>query len=313
MKGLVVKNKALGVSDQLDIPTPKKGEVLIKVKYSSIHSFDSDNIAGKNDALGKFMGAKQSSVKTGIEFSGVVETNGARFKRGDNVFGYPDLVKGLKSHQEFITINEDLIASMPSTLDFAESAAIPVGALTSLAALEQVGKISKNSNVLINGAAGGLGVYAIQLAKIFDANVTAVAGPNQEEFLKELGANKVVNYKETSLKEIEDTFDIFLDLSAKLNYSSIKSMLKPKGVFVPADPFAHLLPMSANLFRSKKVGCLLVSKGNNEQLTRIAKWVDEGKLKPIVDKSYSFDEYEKGFERVMEKNKRGRILLEINS
>lgn len=311
MKGLVVNNKQLSISHDLNQPMPKKGEVLVKIKYASVHSFDLENIEGKNQLIAKLMGAKIYPVQTGIEFSGVVETDGHQFKKGDKVFGYPDLIKGAKAHQEYIVINEDLIAQMPSNLDFAESSAIPVGALTSLAALENIGKIRKGSKVLINGAAGGVGVYAVQIARIFDANITAIAGANQEDFLKELGADKVINYKKQKLTDDPTKYDIIFDLTTKVQFSSIKKMLKPNGIFIPADPFTHLSSMFGNFLRKRKVGYLLISKGNNQQLNRITKWIETGQMKPIIDKIYPFEKYEEAFNRTMASGKRGRILLKI--
>lgn len=312
MKGLVLKNKKVSIQEGLEMPTPKKGEVLVKIKYASVHSFDLENIEGKNNLIAKLMGAKTYPVQTGIEFSGVVESDGTQFKKGDKVYGYPDLLKGQKSHQEYIVIHESLIALMPSNLDFAESCAIPVGALTSLVALETIGKISKDAKVLINGASGGLGVYAVQIARIFEANITAIAGANQEGFLKELGANKVINYKEQKLTDNTTKYDIIFDLTAKVKFSNIKQMLEPKGIFVPADPFTHLSAIASNFLRKKKVGYLLVSKGDNPQLTRIAKWVEEGQMKPIIDNIYPFDDYEKAFERTTAGGKRGRIVMNMS-
>jgi len=186
MKGLVLKNKTVSIQTDLAIPTPKENEVIVKIKYASINSFDVETIEGKNDLMGKLMGAKKHPVQTGLEFAGIVETDGKRFKKGEFVFGYPDLIKGTKSHQEYLAIPEDYIALMPQNLDFEESAALPLGTLTSLVALEEVGKIREGSKVLINGAAGGLGVYAVQIAKMFGADITAIAGPGQADFLLSL-------------------------------------------------------------------------------------------------------------------------------
>ncbi len=311
MTGLVVQNKAISIENNLAMPTPKAGEVVVQIKYASVHSFDLENIEGKNDLIAKLMGAKKYPVRTGIEFSGMVTTDGARFKKGDEVFGYPDLIKGTKAHQQYIAINENLMAPMPANLGFEQSCALPVGALTSLAALEALGKVTPGANALINGAAGGLGVYAVQLAKILNATVTAVAGPGQEAFLKELGANKVVDYKKQRLQDLNDRFDVVFDLTAKVKFAAVKQLLKPKGVFVPANPFNALLPIMGNALRKKKVGYLMVDKGNYNELARIAQWVEQGKLKPIVDSTYPFADYQKAFDRTLQPNKRGRIVMKM--
>ena len=312
MKGLVLENKKVSIKEGLTLPSPKKDEVLIKVKYATVNPTDLDTIEGKYGFLLKLMGGKSHAVNTGLEFSGVVEKDGKRFKKGDKVFGYVDLYKGIKTHQEYITINEDFIALMPSNLGFNESAAIPLGALTTLVALQDLGQMKKNTELLINGASGGLGVYAIQIAKILGARITAMAGPNQAGFLKSLGADKVIDYKEQKLKDLTDKFDVILDLTSLVKYSEIRNLLSKNGKFIPANPLNNMTYFLGNIFRAKKVKYLMVGTGNYEKLTLIAKWVEEGKLKPIVDSVYAFSDYENAFKRVSEKGRRGRIILKID-
>ncbi|HAA23310.1 MAG TPA: NAD(P)-dependent alcohol dehydrogenase [Cytophagales bacterium] len=311
MKALVVANRSVTLQNDLPVPTLKSNEVLVKIHYASVNSFDLETIEGKNDMLGKLMGAKKHPVQTGLEFAGVVETDGKRFKKGDRVYGYPHLTKGMKAHQEYLAINEDFLALMPPALGFAESAALPLGALTTLVGLESVGKIGPGAKVLIVGAAGGLGVYAVQIARIFKAEITAVAGPGQEDFLTELGAHRVVNYKEHSLQDLADRYDIILDLTTRVKFGEIKKLLSPKGVFVPANPFNQLSGLLGNAFRKQKTGWLMVDRGDHDQLTRIAQWVDEGKLKPIIDQIYPFAEYAEAFSKVTAPGKRGRMVLQI--
>ncbi len=312
MKGLVLENKKVSIKEGLTLPAPKKNEVLIKIKYTTVNPTDLDTIEGKYAFLAKLMGVKSYAVNTGLEFSGVVDKDGKRFKKGDKVFGYVDLFKGIKTHQEYITINEDFIALTPSNLGFDESASIPLGALTTLVGLQDLGEVKKGAKVLINGASGGLGVYAIQIAKIFGASVTAVAGSNQADFLKGLGAYKVINYKEQKIKDLTDKFDIILDLTSLVKYSEIRNLLSKNGKFIPANPLNNIPYFLGNIFRAKKVKYLMVGTGNYEKLTLIAKWVEEGKLKPIVDSVYSFSEYENAFQRITEKGKRGRTIIKID-
>lgn len=313
MKGLVLKNKQVSIQHNLPMPVLQKGEVLIKVNYAAINSYDVETIEGQNGLIRKLGGEKTQPVMTGIEFSGVVESDGTRFKKGDHVFGYPDLLKGQKSHQEYIAIHEDYVALMPANIDFEKSAGLPLGALTSLVALEDVGNMKKGSTVLINGAAGGLGVYAVQLAKMAGAVVTAVVGSGQEPFIKALGADHVINYRTQKLKDLNSTFDVLLDLTTKVKFSAIKHLLTAKGVFVPANPFNQLMPMLGNFLRKKKVGYLMVAKGDHQKLTQIASAVEKGKLVPVIDSVYEFDNYQQGLERTLESGKQGRIILKVTA
>lgn len=311
MKGLVLKNKKIILKDNLNLPSPKKGEVLVRVKYASVNSYDVETIQGHNTLLKKLAGEISYPVMTGIEFSGILESGGHRFKKGDEVFGYPDLIKGQKSHQEFLSINEDFIALKPTNIDFANSAALPLGALTSLIGLEDVGKIKSGAKVLINGAAGGLGVYAVQIAKIFGAKVSAVVGPGQEDFIKSLGADKIINYKEQKIQNLQGKYDILFELTTRVTFSEIKHLLSPRGIYIPANPFNQLSSMVGNLFRKRKTGFLMVGRGDNKKLSLISKWIEHGKLTTIIDRTYEFAEFQKAFERILEPGKRGRIILKV--
>lgn len=312
MKGLVLENKSISLVGNLDLPSPKDGEVLVKVKYASINSYDVETIEGQGAFLKKLGGAISFPVMTGIEFSGVVQSDGSRFKKGDEVFGYPDLMKGQKSHQEYLVISEEHIALKPSNIDFEQSAGLPLGALTTLVALEDVGKIKVGSKVLINGAAGGLGVYAIQIAKIMGAHITAVVGPDQDSFAKNLGADITINYKEQKLQDLNSLYDILLDLTTFVRFSDITILLKSKGIFIPANPFNHLKFLFSNPFRKKKVGYLMVGKGDYKKLTRISKWIEEEKLTAVTDETFALEDYKKGFKRLGEPGKKGRIILRVD-
>jgi len=312
MRGLVLKNRSVSIKEGLPLPVPKKNEILVKVKYATVNPTDLDSIEGKGAAILKLMGAKTYAVNTGLEFSGVIEEDGNRFRKGDKVFGYVDLFKGIKTHQEYISINEDFIALMPSNLDFEGSSAIPLGALTTLVALIDLGKVNCDTELLINGAAGGLGVYAIQIAKILGANITALAGSNQTEYLIGLGADEVINYQEQNLKDLTRKYDVLLDLTGKVEFSNIKQLLTQRGKFIPTNPMNNLIPIIGNSFRTKKVEFLLVGTGDYEKLTLISNWVEEGKLKPIIDSVYSFSGYENALKRMTEAGRRGRIVVKID-
>lgn len=223
-----------------------------------------------------------------------------------------NLMKGQKTHQEFITINPDYIAHMPDNLSFEEAAALPLGALTSFVALREIGRVSKGSRVLINGASGGLGVYAIQLAKIFGASATAIAGGGQEAFLRSLGADRVINYQEQSIETLDGVFDVVLDLSNKKLFKDIQHLLGDKGIFIPAEPNKHVLNILLSPFSKKKTKYLMVDRGDHQKLSQIADWVRQDKLKVFVDSVYEFEDYKSAFERLQVKGKQGRVGINIS-
>jgi len=306
MKGLVVENKSISLRENLELPKPKDKEILVQVVCASINQLDAENIQGKYDLLLRLSGGNYP-VKTGIEFSGLVVEGNERYAQGDRVFGYVNLMTGLKAHQEYITIHENYIAPMPDNLDFEQAAALPLGALTSLIALKEIGKVSAGTRVLINGASGGLGVYAIQLAKLLGAEVTAVAGPEQDAFLKSLGADVVINYHAQQIESLTARFDVLLDLSNLKRFKAIKHLLNSNGRFIPAEPNKHAWDILLSIVRKKKTKYLMVDRGDHTLLSQISEWVRTGKLMVLVDRVYPLHAYQDALDHLRHKGKRGRM------
>jgi NADPH:quinone reductase-like Zn-dependent oxidoreductase len=244
-------------------------------------------------------------VQSGLEFAGVVESDGKLFKRGDKVFGYVNMITGWKSHAEYIAIDENYMALMPGNLSFSQAAAIPLATLTTLVALEDLGDLKAGQKLLINGAAGGLGIHGIQIGKLLKAHVTAIAGNAQKAFLQSYGADKVYDYNAVNINDIADTFDVILDLSNVQKLDDMKKLLRPNGVFIPAEPNKE----NGGESEDQQVAYLMVMHGDFDKLTRIANWVSEGKLKAVIDKEFCFSEYLQAFSRLQEKGRQGRITL----
>lgn len=305
MKGLIVEsNKQFALKGNLVLPIPEQDEVLVRIKSASVNPYDAESAAGRFDEYFAEYGVDKD-VQSGLEFSGIVESDGKRFKRGDQVFGYVNMITGWKSHAEFIAINEDYMALMPTHVDFSQAAAIPLGSLTTLVALQDLGQLKTGMKLLINGAAGGLGLQGIQIAKLLGAHVTAIAGDSQTEYLQSYGADKVYDYNRTNIKELTEKFDVILDLTNIQTLAAMKPLLTPNGIFIPAEPSQE----NGGESEDTQVGYLMVMHGNFEQLTRIANWVDEGKLKATVDKEFKFTDYLEAFSRLQQKGRRGRIVL----
>ena len=310
MKGLIIENKSVSLTSQLDPPKPAKNEVLVKIMCASVNPTDLDIIQGKYDFWLKLSGGYHA-VRTGLEFSGIVIEGAGTFKPGDRVFGYVHLMKGLKTHQEHICIPVDYIALMPDSLNFEQAAGLPLGALTSLVALEEIARIQPGTRLLVNGAAGGLGVYCLQLARILGAHTTAIAGVGQEDFLLQLGADEAYNYQSTSMARLKHKFDVCLDLSNTLRFNDVSGALTPNGIFIPLEPDKHVWDFIRRLFSAKKMKYLMVSSGHHQKLMRIASWVEEGKLQVYVDSVYALADYKQAFQRLAEKGKKGRVVMRI--
>ena len=305
MKGLVVDNhKNFVLKENLTLPIPELDEVLVKVHSASLNPYDAQSAQGRFDAYFTEYGVDKE-VQSGLEFSGTVESDGTRFKKGDKVFGYVNMITGWKSHAQFIAISEDAIALMPQNLTFAQSASIPLGALTTLVALQDLGQLQKGMKVLINGAAGGLGLQGTQIAKLLGAHVSVIAGSSQTEYLQSFGADIVYDYNQVNIEDIADTFDVILDLTNQQNLEDMKKILTPHGVFIPAEPNAE----NGGESKDPQVGYLMVMQGDYEKLTRIANWVSERKLKAVIDKEFNFTDYLNAFSRLQKKGRRGRIVM----
>ena len=309
MKGLVVdSSKNFVLKDNLIRPVPEQDEVLVKVHSASVNPYDAESANGRFDPYFAEYGVDKE-VQSGLEFSGTVESDGTRFKRGDNVFGYVNMITGWKSHAEFISISEDAIALMPNNLTFPQAAAIPLGALTTLVALQDLGQLKTGMRLLINGAAGGLGLQGIQIGKLLGAHVSAIAGASQAEYLQSLGADVVHDYNEVSILDLKDScserYDVILDLTNKQTLVDMKKLLTPNGIFIPAEPNAE----NGGEWEDAQVGYLMVMQGHYEKLTRIADWVTEGKLKAVIDKEFKFSDYVNALSRLQEKGRRGRIVM----
>jgi len=305
MKGLVVdSNKRFVLKENLTRPVVEQDEVLVKVRSASVNPFDAESAEGRFDAYFTEYGVDKQ-VQSRLEFSGIVESDGQIFKRGDKVFGYVNMITGWKSHAEYIAINENQMALMPSNLTFSQAAAIPLGSLTTLVALQDLAHLKGGMKLLINGAAGGLGIQGIQIAKLLGAHVTAIAGSYQTEFLQSYGADKVYDYNQVSINDISDAFDVILDLTNAQNLKDMKKHLTPNGIFIPAEPNQK----NGGESEDRQVGYLMVMQGDIEKLTLIANWVSDGKLKPVIDKEFQFSDYLQALSRLQEKGRRGRIIL----
>ena len=305
MKGLVVdSNRNFVLKENLVRPVVQQGEVMVKVKSASVNPYDAQSAQGRFDDYFAEYGVDKE-VQSGLEFSGIVESDGQTFKRGDKVFGYVNMITGWKSHAEYIAINENQMALMPSNLTFSQAAAMPLGSLTTLVALQDLGHLKAGMRLLINGAAGGLGIQGIQIAKLLGAHVTAIAGDSQAEFLQSHGADKVYDYNQVSINDLSDTFDVILDLTNDKILKDMKKHLTPNGIFIPAEPNQE----NGGESKDAQVGYLMVMEGDYEKLTRIAEWVSGGKLKAVIDKEFHFSDYLQALSRLKEKGRRGRIIL----
>ncbi len=286
------------------------GEVAVRVIAASMNPTDYDMMSGTYDLWLKLSGAN-SSVATGLEFAGIVEEDSRNYKKGDRIFGYTHLMKGPKTHQERIVIKERYTAKTPDNVTFEQAASIAISGETSIVAIDDLAGLSRGQSVLIYGASGGVGTFAVQYANYRGLIVTAVAGPGQQAFLRSLGAKHVIDYTQCSIHDLSGPFDAVLDFSTTLRLRDIRHLLKTNGSFVPADPVKNLADIAGNVFRRRKTRSLYVAHGSSDRLAEIAQLVSKGHLRVEIDSHFPLEDYAKAFERLRVKGRRGRIVLNL--
>lgn len=310
MKALVCENKAVRLADLAEPGAPKPGEVRVRVTVATVNPTDEDMLAGSYDLFLKLYGAR-GPVKTGLEFAGTVEEASGRYRKGERILGYTNLMKGPKTHQQILNVKEECTAAIPDGLSFEQAASIAIAGNSSLVLIDDIAKLSAGQSVLINGASGGVGVFALQYSKHRGLRVSATAGPGQQDFLKGLGADEVYDYTKQPLDTLGTAVDAILDFSNRLKFRHVRHLLSPRGIFVPADPLKNLVDIAASPLRRQKTGYFLVEEGNADKLSRSAALVAGGSIKAEIDSRFSLTDYREAFDRLGMKGRRGRILLDM--
>lgn len=304
---------------EIEKPIPKENEILVKVLNTPVTSGDA-RIRGLNVPFGfKFLTRLMFGMKgpknpvLGVVFSGIVEDVGDKvkdFSQGDAVFGSKE---GLGCHAEYLVIKESgAIVHKPEKVSHEEAASIPFGALTSLKYLRDFGKIKKGQKILINGASGALGVYGVQLAKYFGAEVTGVCSTSNVELVKSLGADQVIDYKVNDFTKNPETYDIIYDTVGKLDFSKCKNSLNKNGIFLlaAAGLKEYGQVMTTSISGSKKVvaGVAIFKK---EDLIIISELIEQDQIKPVIGRTFEFSDIIEAYKYVDGGHKVASAVLKV--
>ena len=308
-------------------PTPKEDEVLIRnhaatVNYGDIVARNFRDISPREFNMPflfwlvpklSFGLRKPKIAILGSEFAGEIEEIGKdvkRFKEGDQVFGYRGQIMG--AYAEYVCMPEDgSLAIKPVNMTYEEAVVVLWGAIIALSLLRRV-DIQSGQNVLINGASGAIGSAAVQIAKHFGAEVTGVCGTPRLEFVKSLGADKVIDYTKEDFAESGETYDLVFDILGKSSFSHCKSSLSQNGRYLLASfKMKQLFQMLwTSILGNKKVICAIAS-GSTEDLISVRELIEAGKMKAVIDKRFPLEQTADAHRYVEEGLKKGHVVITV--
>ena len=308
---------------ELEKPTPKDDEVLLKVRAASVNPADWHLLRGEPYIARLQLGLRRPKAKVlGCDMAGRAEAVGknvAMIRPGDEVFGSP-FMHGFGAFAEFARVPEDLLAPKPATLSFEQAAAVPLAASTALQGLRDHGRIEAEQKVLIVGASGGVGTFAVQIAKYFDAEVTGVCSTRNVEMVRAQGADHVIDYTREDFTQSGQKYDLIFQLAGTRSPSDCRRTLTSRGTLVqisgdsngrwigPLDRIIKALVLSP--FVSQRLASFTV-KPNKEDLRFLGQLIESGKLTPVIDRKYSLSETAGAIRYLENGHARGKVVITV--
>ena len=301
---------------EVEKPTPKENEVLIKVRAASVNPLDWHYLRGKPLFM-RLMGAgllKPKNKILGVDIAGRVETVGRNVKQlhpGDEVFGGSEFLGGFA---EYVCVSENKLALKPANITFEEAAAVPIAAVTALQGLRDKGQIQQGQKVLINGAGGGVGTFAVQIAKSFGAEVTGVCSTSKVEIVRSIGADRVIDYTQEDFTKNGQRYNLIIDAAAYRSILDQKRALSSEGIYVMvggsmARMFQVLfLQPWISMTGSKKIGVMLANI-NKKDLVFMKELLEAGKVVPVIDRRYPLSEVAEAIRYLEEGHARGQVVI----
>lgn len=290
-------------------PVPTRGQVLVRTRFIGVNP--KDVIVRK----GKFQIATGSKfpLLLGHDIAGeVVEAAvGADLSKGDVVFGMINDFAG-RAYAEYAAVNCSELALAPRTIELSAAAAVPLAAQTALQMLRNNTHVKPGQRVLINGASGGVGVFAVQIAKILGGHVTAVCSYRNIDLVQELGADRVLDYTQTDLVGLDEHFDAILDVFGNYRFDTLRHLLTPRGTYVQTIPSARIFKDVARTFVRRKRAKLVVVRSRRKQLDWLRRQIDAGALRVIVDRSFALEDAAEAHRYIETKRARGKVVLAVD-
>ena len=303
--------------EDVEKPAPNEDEALVRVHASSV------NVAEWYAMKGLFIGRPQmgwlkpKDPRLGADFAGVVEAVGSRvagFKPGDEVFGG----KG-GAFAEYVCVKKG-IAPKPANLTFGQAAAVPTAGITALQGLRDYGQIQPGQKVLINGASGGVGTFAVQIAKAFGAKVTAVCSPRNIDVARSLGADHVIDYTCDAFTRSEHRYDLLFDVAGGKAWSEYKRILRPDATVVLVGaattnrwigPLSHVVRIRLAALRASQKVVFFIADFNQQDFLVLKELIESGKVTPVIDRTYPLNEISEAMRYLGTGHARAKIVIEI--
>jgi NADPH:quinone reductase-like Zn-dependent oxidoreductase len=302
-------------------PVPDDDEVLIKVRAASVNPIDSGSLRHPFIRRILFALRKRKITGPGRDVAGEIEAVGSnvtQFKPGNAVFGWCG-----GAFAEYVCTSESALVIKPDNVSFEEAASVPVAGLTALQGLRGKGHIQPGQKVLINGAAGGVGTFAVQIAKSFGADVTGVCSTRNVDMVRSIGADRVIDYTQEDVTQSGQHYDVIFDLVANHSFAARRRMLNPKGIYIGAgilglggSVIGLLAHQTGELvlspFASQKF-VTFMAKLNQADLTIMRELIATGKVTPVIDKRYRLSEVPEAIRYLEEGHARGKVVITLEN
>jgi NADPH:quinone reductase-like Zn-dependent oxidoreductase len=303
-------------------PVPTDNQVLVRVRAASVNPYDWHFIRGTPYIMRLGIGLrKPKDTRLGVDFAGTVEAVGknvTEFKPGDEVWGG----KG-GAFAQYVVTSAKALAKKPDNISFEQAGSIDIAGMTALQGLRQHGNIQPGQNVLINGASGGVGTFAVQIAKALGAHVTGVCSGRNVELVKSLGADEVIDYTKDDFARRPERYDVFLDNVPNHPLSECRAVLTPTGKYVmiggggPNDgkwigPFGRVIQMMIQKRFQKAPVTMMMAEGNKADMNFLSELIQSGKVKPVIDKTYKLGELPAAIAYLEQGHARGKVAITVD-
>jgi NADPH:quinone reductase-like Zn-dependent oxidoreductase len=304
---------------EIDKPVPTDDEVLVRIRASSVNPAEWYAMTGLFVARMGMGLLKPKNTRLGVDFAGVVEAVGGnvkQFRPGDEVFGGKN-----GAFAEYVCVREDRgVALKPANVTFEQAAAVPTAALTALQGLRDHGQLQPGQQVLINGASGGVGTFAVQIAKAFGAEVTGVCSTGNVDLVRSLGADHVVDYTQEDFTRSGRRYDLLLDIAGSRSWPACKRVLNPKAIFVIVGgpktnrwigPLSHMIKVRLASLRASQKVVFFVAKLDKADLVVLQALIEAGKVTPVIDRRYELREIAEAMRYLGAGHARGKVVITL--